>query len=535
MRYEWLVIGGMLWIGCSSPVQVSATPCPSGAPGEVILNDHCFGEEASQAVFVDGSSGVDTNDGGPLAPMRTITAGIAKAQALGFSQVHVAGGTYVESVTLASGVSVDGGYSRQNEWKKDATLYPTLLLGIPTDQGTIGISALHIDQETTLADMTILAPDPIALGTSAYGLRCIHCEALHVLRVTIEAGNGAPGKPGAKGADGLSASQHPQGNGKNGVLDPDKIFAICYKGDVPAPGGEGGAVPGGNAGGAGGNGGFQTNTSSFPVDGQYGNSGRGDGRLGFGGGGLGGAAYTSDSTLGTFGQSGQPGSPGDKGQPGFGGDGGLFLGSFLDILKGEFSPDRGLRGDAGLPGQGGGGGGGSGRLRLVSSFGTTVAFYQGYSGGGGGGGGLGGLGGNGGQGGGGSFGILAIFSQGMVVEDSMIRSGQGGDGGQGGAGGLGGDGGRGGKGGYVSTSSCMAALGKGGDGGMGGAGGPGGGGGGGPGGPSFAIYQRLGTVTLKGQTTLSHGGGGQAGAGGDSFTYKGSPGAPGPALDVFTQ
>lgn len=536
MRYEWLVlVWGIGWMGCSSaPTQVPAMPCPPDQPGAIILNDHCFGEAADKAVYVDGASGADTNEGDPLTPMRTITAGIAKAQVLGKSQVHIAGGTYVESVSLQSGISLDGGYSRENAWKKDPSLYPTSIIGIPTDQGAVGLSAANIVQETILSDMSILAPDATAFGTSAYGLRCIHCEALRLLRVTVEAGRGAPGKPGVDGAAGLNASQFPEGNGKNGALDPDRGFAICYQGDSPAPGGAGGLVSGGNAGGTGGFGGFQSNSIALP-DGQAGAGGMGSGRIGFGSGGLGGAGYTSTSTLGVFGQSGDPGLRGDDGQPGFGGDGGNFLGSFLNVLTGDFSPDRGLRGDTGFPGQGGGGGGGSGRLRLVSAFGTTVRFYQGYGGGGGGGGGLGGLGGNGGQGGGGSFGILAIFSEGMVVEDSTIRSGSGGDGGQGGAGGAGGAGGKGGKGGDVSTSACMAALGRGGEGGMGGTGGPGGGGGGGPGGPSFAIYQRLGSITLQGQTQLSRSTGGQPGAGGYSSFYPGKPGVVGPSMDVFSQ
>lgn len=63
----------------------------------------------SAAVFVS-PTGDDANNGARNSPVKTIAKGIALAQASGRNQVYVVEGDYAETVTMASGVSVFGGF-----------------------------------------------------------------------------------------------------------------------------------------------------------------------------------------------------------------------------------------------------------------------------------------------------------------------------------------------------------------------------------------------------------------------------------------
>ena len=61
--------------------------------------------------FVSGATGLDTNPGTKLSPVKTIGKGMANAVTLGGARtVYVAASHYPEKIVLVEGVSLDGGY-----------------------------------------------------------------------------------------------------------------------------------------------------------------------------------------------------------------------------------------------------------------------------------------------------------------------------------------------------------------------------------------------------------------------------------------
>lgn len=200
------------------------------------------------------------------------------------------------------------------------------------------------------------------------------------------------------------------------------------------------------------------------------NGGRGGFGNGKGGDSEGGAKGGEPMLNGRFGMSGQTGMTGGTGKG-------------WTFVEGRWrEATQGTQGETGGPGQGGGGGGGG----------------DGISGGSGGSGGCGGEGGLSGLGGWTSTGILNDSSNIVIINETVIQSGNGGDGGLGGIGGEGGKGGRGAPG--IDSA---------GNGGTGGDGGIGGTGGSGTPGSSYGIYcAKPVEIRVDGTNTIAAGAGG---------------------------
>jgi hypothetical protein len=261
------------------------------------------------------------------------------------------------------------------------------------------------------------APDADASepGASSIAAIATNSEDVTFRRVTIAAGNGAPGKDG----EAIAAYTAPNQSGHDGNVGsgaPPRLSEQC---NCETFGGSGGDPQG-------------------DMDGD-------DGTPDYGGGkGKGG---TPDPDCATpAGRSGEP-APADT-KPGAG------AANFGSLNGVSWEPASGEPGAPGRPGQGGGGGAGA------------------ATGGGGGGacGGCGGKGGNPGLGGGGSIALISINSR-LAFTESRLETG---DGGAGGNGASGQDGQEGGFGGDSAGGGC-----DGGAGGTGANGGPGGGGAGG--------------------------------------------------------
>jgi len=440
------------------------------------VDSNCDGIDGTEedAIFAS-PKGNDANPGTKEKPKRQIQAGVQAAAGKG-KYVLVAAGQY-EGVSAASGVGIYGGYDADG-WSRKAGLV-TLI----ANTGTFGAQGLFADGDTdvTLQELTIRGSRQ---AYDAYGIRAINGSSLRLQRVTVTAGDGAPGGFGANGAVGRPGG--PGLKGANGACDNDR----------KTPGGAGGASPVGRDGGKGG-------------DGHYESRG-GDGAPGIAGtsGGKGGAASSGSTVVTVEGdQTGDPGQNGSDGSPGPQGAGGSNATS-LALASGWHGRD-GVDGIYGAPGNGGGGGGAGG-----GQVGAFVINGTGNGGGGGGGGGEGGRGGTGGRSGGGSFGIWLSASV-LVADKSTITAGAAGAGGRGGNGGSGGTGGAGG----VHNGYCFKEIGDGGAGGRGGYGGQGGGGGGGAGGPSIGIFKFGGAQTrlALSETKVvagAPGAGGATGAGG---------------------
>ena len=401
-----------------------------------------FDGEWDRAVFVS-TGGNDLNPGTAESPMRSIQAAInAAAAASPKKYVVVAAGTYRETITLADGVSVYGGYHQLIGWQR-SPLYETII----TAQG-ITVQADGLTEPTILQMVTIKAETPEEAGASTYALRVLDSSGfLLVEGCTIEARSGASGLGGTNGAQGIAGD-----NGQPGQDGCDGCHAYNN-------GGPGGASPCGD-GGRGGAGGYHTE----------------DGNRGYplscgGAGGKGSDICPGDK--------GETGGSGIYGSGGYDGDTGANANpNNWFVINGFWRGANGGQGVTGSPGDPGcgGGGGGSGYGGIFCNADT------GAGGGGGGGAGCGGEGGFGGSPGGASFGVFIVNSS-PTITLCDVQTFYGGSGGAGGPGGLGGSGGLGGPGGTGRDDGGNAGAG-----GNGGPGGKGGKGGGGSGGLSYAVF-----------------------------------------------
>ncbi len=420
-------------------------------------------ENKNNAFFVS-PSGDDANAGTRSAPMQTVQAAVNAAKAGGAgADVYVAEGSYVESVTLASDVSIYGGYNA-TDWFRDASLFTTTIEGGPVAMHGADTDNLTID------GLTIRSANATAKGASSIALSFAQSTNLTISNNLIFAGNGAAGTTGAKGSQPGKAPNGSSG-GKAGS---------CIPSNKGGAGGNGSGNDGG-AGGAGGSaGGFK---------------GGGGGGANGGGGGKGG--FASSGSVGAAGTAGSRGAHGKNGGSGFG-----------RVVDGFYIGAVGSTGGRGTNG-GGGGGGGGGAGSLVGCGG---------GGGGGGSGGYGGYGGKSGQGGGGSFGIILADTSAANLINNQITVGNGGKGGPGGNGGNGGAGGSRASGGGSATGGWA-----GGRGGHGGTGGPGGHGASGGGGPSIGIVEQA-SSSVQDSNVFTLGNGGPGGSRSDNLGGKGAAG-----------
>jgi hypothetical protein len=432
-------------------------------------------EDKLHAFFVS-PIGNDFNAGSRSAPLLTIGAAITKAvsEALGadiYVQENGAVG-YDEQVTLATNVSVYGGYCRG--WLRNRTACVTRIRpstssgGLFGDFGVFGDNGIY---NVTLDGFTIQTPSGReGISESTYGILMDSPSTVVISNNVIISGAGGSGAAGA-----------------NGGAYPNAKDGIAGSGST---GGQGGV--GEYSGGLAGNGGV-----SFTA-GTGGSAGQGVTA------GLGGAG-------GTVGAAGIAGGNGGDGAPGTSSPGGANFG----FVGAYYAPATAFPGLSGQPGSGGGGGGGGGGSLSIFTSGT------GGGGGGGGGGGFEGAPGGGGRGGGASFGIFIDHPNLVIVSGNSITTGDGGAGGFGGSGSRSNLGGLGGAG-----AAGIGAGASGGPGGRGGSGGSGGSGGGGGGGPTIGILEVGGTPLIKSSNSITIGVGGAGGG----ATSPATPGATGRAV-----
>ncbi len=455
---------GMCGRACSAGMVCTAGACMVDCrtnpdePDLTGMDTNCDGVDgiAARAIFVR-EGGNDAAPGTRAEPKRTIAAAITAAQAAGVGfAVYIAAGTYAETITLASGVSLYGGYNG-SDWTRAAGNVTTI------QGGTTAVVANELAGATVLQRLTIVSAAATTPGESSYGVRARGGSSRLTLQAcTITAGAGAVGVAGTDGVMGATGANGGMGGvatSSNGAAGTAGTSACA------GAGGGGGAGRFGQAAGVSGNAGMMV-------------TGGGAGGAAGGGGGAG----LCVAGVVTNGGSAAPASAAAAGSPGGNGANGT-AGSNV----GSFATDTGLYvppgGGVGTPGRagGGGGGGGSGGGGSIPC-GTLMCCGTGSGGGGGGGaGGCGGTAGGGGGGGGGSFAVLSVGAM-VTIDGGSLTAGAGGVGGRGGNGGGAGAPGSGGGGGMGASNS-----GNGGNGAIGGRGGPGGSGAGGAGGPSVCV------------------------------------------------
>ena len=503
--------GAAGWAMCAPP---SSLDVPDGN----FADENCDGIDGDmqKGIFV-ATTGDDAATCGLTyqTPCATVQKGITRAIIASRPHVYVQAGVYSGVVTLQNNVSIFGGYD--TGWQRGprgVAGHETRLVGaLDSGEGQfMTVKAISLIVQTTVADVVIEGPDASGSvgpnGRSSYAVYARDASAapaaLLLQRVTIVAGDGAPGAAGTSGANATNVSPTVGMEGQPGG-GASEFTTTCNSSSHGGGGPRGSnSCSGGSdpSGGAGGNGGEMDSSCPCAFSSCDATSGDGGGNaavvvasLGLGGGGA-----AANSCLD---------GPGGGGQPGriINGAAGSTATAAGSLSLGYWIGRASSGGGTGQNGGGGGGGGGSGGCDSgTDSYGT-----------GGGGGGAGGCaapaGGGGGGAGGSSFAVFAIGST-VSVAECAIQLGVGGAGGAGGVGGRGQSGGPGGGAGPGSGDSA-----PGGGGGAGVHGGHGGGGAGGPGGNSFGIFSFGSTVPQS--CTFSGGASGGGGAGGAS-----APSAP---------
>ncbi|WP_441291864.1 hypothetical protein ACSRUE_16720 [Sorangium sp. KYC3313] len=439
-------------------------PEPASAPSEeeCLEGLAALRVQAGCGVFASRAWGDDSNPGTMEKPVKTLARAVALAPRTR-GRVFACVDTYLEAVTLPSGIDLWGGFACWSRWRhytEGPTNKPALLVSPdPGGSALITVVAAQHDGEgatdgvSTIVDMRVEQRWRLDEGIHSIAMRLAPGAVVEVLRSEIQSDRAqkgedgqdavyvdpqpAYGEIGAIGSDACSAAT---------VAGASAVTTVC--GDMVSTGGKGGdGTPdrGGDAEDG------RPLTTPNPRDAGLGGAGAKDG------------APCAD---GRRGGDGAPGEPGPAGQGG-------------RLTEAGWEGVPGNQGGTGAPGQGGGGGGGAPGGR--SACGN--AALGGASGGSGGGGGCGGTGGRGGGAGGASIAIFAHAGSKLTLRETQVITGQGGYGGRGGKGQLGGQGVQGGPPGQASDLGGEHAC----RGGYGGRGGTGGYGGGGSGGPSIGI------------------------------------------------
>ncbi len=443
-------------------------------PDASFVDRDCDGIDGERltSIFVDQTTGADSNPGTIVAPKGTLAGALAVATS--GDAVLVSQANYAETVTMRAGVSLHGGYLASAGWARSTAQRATIL------GGTTAVVARDLGATPTRFDNLIVqAANNTAASGSSIGLLAVNSDGLVVEDSRITAGNGGNGATGSAGA-----------NGENGD-DGDRGDDGCDGCSGNGFGGAGGSVLNGgcNAGGAGGRG---AHGSSAGTGGTAGESGAGVGGGGGGGQRFNGTCNPFASNSGcTNGGTGGTGGPGQNGAAGNNGAGGINVG--VVDANGNYVARAGSDGGDGVDGKGGGGGGGGGSDDCCDT-----------DGGGGGAGACGGRKGGAGGGGGASLAVVVVNAD-ITLRNNVLTARTGGSGGRGGRGGNSATGGPPGGGGSGPDDG-----GEGGVGGKGGDGGRGGHGGGGGGGESWALYVKGATPTLAGNSLVE----GSGGAGG---------------------
>ena len=541
----WVDVDGNPLDGCECQI-LPGDDLPDG------VDSDCDGVdgEIPNAVFV-AKNGSDAASGAQGQPVLTVQRGIDRAAELGVRDVYVATGVYQESIHVATGVGVYGGYSADFA-VRDRVLYETVLMGVAPAGGlvaTVNVLNPGVAATPTVVDgFTVFGHSTSLPGKSSYAvlLRNAH-EGVVVSNATIIAGSGGDGLPGSSGVSGahgdggqagLAATEHVECAGKT---NPGGAAGSMVCGGVDVSGGGGGTsvCPDYDQDGSQP---YSPPIAQTAAPGEGGAAGANNDGAG-GAGGIPGwdflkwsaqvcANCISPPAPNTW--TGEDGQDGVTGTSGIGGD--ACPSADGTIIAGEWVAGQPGPGTAATHGAGGGGGGAGGGVELsgCGDGGTDL----GGSGGGGGSGGCAGGPGGAATSGGGSFGVFLVWTapatSAPILVGNTIRSGSGGKGGAGGQGGVGGPGGAGASGGASgATNPTTLCAGQGGHGGSGGTGGHGGGGGGGCGGPSYGLFAAgqgaLDLGVLTGANVFQPGGtGGLGGKGGVSVGVPGADGAFGP-------
>ncbi|MEM1415975.1 MAG: DUF1565 domain-containing protein, partial [Myxococcota bacterium] len=239
----------------------------AGRPGSVDVPDGAFEDancdgidgDLGAALFVS-VGGSDAAPGTRESPMRSLPAALRAAERAG-KDVYLAAGTYEsETLTLAEGVGIYGGFDPA-DWSRPAASETVLaVFGRPAAGRVVGIEGRDLIVETVVEGLRLEVAHARGEGTTSYGLWCADCGGLVLRDVSVLGGDGAPGSDGVPGAYGAGA-----GAGEAGTRS-----GTCDQNGPGGRGGAGGASACARPGGAGGRGGGVMSGSEDGAAGEHG-------------------------------------------------------------------------------------------------------------------------------------------------------------------------------------------------------------------------------------------------------------------------
>jgi hypothetical protein len=153
--------------------------------------------------FVDAAGGSDDGTGKRAAPFATITRAL-QAAAGSNATIYVAGGTYVEQLSLVAGVTVSGGYDPAS-WRQNASSV-TSIEGTMRDDGATAVTVDSLQVRGS--------EDSAALIVKAGG-------DVDVRNSTLIARKGSTGAAGRRGRNGATGSDGTPGMDAHGC-PPDR-------------------------------------------------------------------------------------------------------------------------------------------------------------------------------------------------------------------------------------------------------------------------------------------------------------------------
>jgi hypothetical protein len=211
--------------------------CAAAGPPDVVVPD-CNGLPCD-AIHV-ATDGNDLADGSPAAPLKSIHVAIVRASiATPKLAVFLRAGVYTESIEMAAGVSIYGGFDEG--WRRD----PAATTELVGDSPVVRFESIKLP--TRLDGLTVRSRDAMDPGASSYAIVARASRDLELDDVVIEAGLGAAGTGGTEGGSGEAAGA----NGVIGQAGCEASGGLCARCSRP-PGGAGGFSFCGNHGGRGG-------------------------------------------------------------------------------------------------------------------------------------------------------------------------------------------------------------------------------------------------------------------------------------------
>lgn len=163
--------------------------------------------DEANAIFVNINGADGPECGAASSPCQTVQAGVDQAKTLGRSIVYVARGTYKETIKLAAGLTLEGGWDTlTGKWIPACGNDTVAAVKLQMPDSAQSVVSADFTGAATLRYLSILGKANAAAGESVYGVFAKDAEiAFEAVSVSVgNAGAGLDGTGGSTGGNGGS-------------------------------------------------------------------------------------------------------------------------------------------------------------------------------------------------------------------------------------------------------------------------------------------------------------------------------------------